>query len=71
MRLEEIGALDPAIVGVQLHTHRHRVPEQRDPFIREIDDNRRALADCGLDPPRLTHFSYPSGVHRPGSRRPV
>ncbi len=65
MRPEEIGALDPAIVDVQLHTHRHRVPEQRELFIREIDDNRRALGDCGLDPARLTHFCYPSGVHRP------
>jgi hypothetical protein len=65
MRPEEIGGLDPAIVDVQLHTHRHRVPEQRDLFLREIDDNRRALADCGLDPRRLTHFCYPSGVHRP------
>ena len=65
MRPEEIGALDPSIVDVQLHTHRHRVPEQRELFIREIDDNRRALGDCGLDPARLTHFCYPSGVHRP------
>jgi peptidoglycan/xylan/chitin deacetylase (PgdA/CDA1 family) len=65
MRPEEIGALDPGIVDVQLHTHRHRAPEQRDLFIREIEDNRRALGDCGLDPARLTHFCYPSGVHRP------
>ena len=65
MRPEEIGALDPGIVDVQLHTHRHRVPEQRELFIREIADNRRALGDCGLDPARLTHFCYPSGVHRP------
>jgi len=63
MRPEEIGALDPGIVDVQLHTHRHRVPEQRDLFIREIEDNRRGLAECGLDPARLTHFCYPSGVH--------
>jgi peptidoglycan/xylan/chitin deacetylase (PgdA/CDA1 family) len=61
---EEIGALDPAVVDVQLHTHRHRVPEQRDLFLREIVDNRRALADCGLDPGKLTHFCYPGGVHR-------
>ena len=65
MRPEEIGALDPRVVDVQLHTHRHRVPEQRELFLREIDDNRRALAECGLDPARLTHFCYPSGVHRP------
>jgi len=62
---EEIGALDPATASVQLHTHRHRVPEQRDLFLREIEDNRRALADCGLDPRGLTHFCYPSGIHRP------
>jgi peptidoglycan/xylan/chitin deacetylase (PgdA/CDA1 family) len=64
MHPSEIGALDPAIVDVQLHTHRHRVPATRDLFIREIDDNRRALVDCGLNPTRLAHFCYPSGVHR-------
>jgi peptidoglycan/xylan/chitin deacetylase (PgdA/CDA1 family) len=65
MHPEEIGALDPAIADVQLHTHRHRVPEDKGLFFREIADNRRALAECGLDPRRLTHFCYPSGVHRP------
>ena len=65
MRPEEIGALDSGIVDVQLHTHQHRVPEQRELFIREIDDNRRALSECGLDPTRLTHFCYPNSVHRP------
>jgi hypothetical protein len=65
MHPDEIGALDPAIADVQLHTHRHRVPEQRDLFLREIADNRRALSDCGLDPERLTHFCYPSGVSQP------
>jgi len=65
MHPEEIGALDPAIADVQLHTHRHRVPEDREKFLREIRDNRRVLAECGLDPSRLTHFCYPSGVHRP------
>jgi peptidoglycan/xylan/chitin deacetylase (PgdA/CDA1 family) len=67
MRPDEIGALDPGIVDVQLHTHRHRVPEQRELFIREIADNRRALGECGLDPTRLVHFCYPSGVHPPST----
>jgi hypothetical protein len=66
MHPEEIAALDPAIVDVQLHTHRHRVPDQRDLFLAEIVENRRALAECGLDPRRLTHFCYPGGVHRAG-----
>ncbi len=65
MRPEEIGILDPAIADVQLHTHRHRVPEERDLFLREIGENRRALSECGLNPQRLTHFCYPSGVHQP------
>jgi peptidoglycan/xylan/chitin deacetylase (PgdA/CDA1 family) len=65
MHPEEIHALDPAIVDVQLHTHRHRVPETKDLFLREIAENRRALAECGLDHQALTHFCYPGGVHRP------
>jgi len=65
MRPEEIGRLDPALVDVQLHTHRHRVPEDRELFLKEIRDNRKALAECGIDPARLVHFCYPSGVHRP------
>jgi peptidoglycan/xylan/chitin deacetylase (PgdA/CDA1 family) len=65
MHPKEIGALDPAIADVQLHTHRHRVPEQRELFLREIADNRRALSDCGVNPERLTHFCYPSGLHQP------
>jgi peptidoglycan/xylan/chitin deacetylase (PgdA/CDA1 family) len=60
----ELRALDPDIANVQLHTHRHRVPEDRELFHREIHDNRQALARCGFDPSRLTHFCYPSGVHR-------
>jgi hypothetical protein len=65
MHPEEISALDPAIVDVQLHTHRHRVPQRGDLLLREIEENRRALAECGLDPKHLTHFCYPSGVHGP------
>ena len=65
MRPDEIGALDPDIADVQLHTHRHRVPEQKDLFLREIADNRRALSECGLDPQRLRQFCFPNGVHSP------
>ncbi len=65
MHPEEIAALDPALADVQLHTHRHRVPDQRALFLREISDNRQALSGCGIDPQRLTQFCYPSGIHRP------
>ena len=65
MHPEEIAQLDPGIADIQLHTHRHRVPEDRELFLREIRDNREALGKCGLDPAGRVHFCYPSGVHRP------
>jgi peptidoglycan/xylan/chitin deacetylase (PgdA/CDA1 family) len=65
MHPEEIGTLDPTLVDVQLHTHRHRAPEERGPFLREIHENRQALAKCGIDPTHLNHFCYPSGDYRP------
>ena len=48
-------------VDVQLHTHRHRTPLDRNLFQREIEDNRRYIKEItGKDP---THFCYPSGVY--------
>src|ERR1043166_7525292 len=64
MRPREIQALDSDNADVQLHTHRHRVPLDRVLFQREIEDNRRALAECGLDTNKLTRFCYPSGEYR-------
>jgi peptidoglycan/xylan/chitin deacetylase (PgdA/CDA1 family) len=61
----ELRGLDPGIVDVQLHTHRHRVPRDPGLFTREILDNRSALAAAGLDPTQRVHFCYPSGVHHP------
>jgi peptidoglycan/xylan/chitin deacetylase (PgdA/CDA1 family) len=59
----EIADLDPQVVDLQLHTHRHRTPHDRELFIKEIDDNRRAIAEIlGRDKP-LNHFCYPSGEH--------
>ena len=46
-------------VDVQLHTHRHRTPRNRDLFVREIVDNRNFLASVGQPSPE--HFCYPSG----------
>ena len=65
MRPAELRALDPDLVDLQLHTHRHRVPEDRELFLREIEDNRAALVRAGRSPAALVHFCYPSGVHRP------
>jgi peptidoglycan/xylan/chitin deacetylase (PgdA/CDA1 family) len=61
MRPEELQQLVKQGVDVQLHTHRHRVPKDRDLFLREIVDNRRFLAAIGQA--SATHFCYPSGVY--------
>ena len=50
-------------VDVQLHTHRHRTPEDEVLFRKEIQDNRSTIQSfIATDP---VHFCYPSGVYRP------
>jgi peptidoglycan/xylan/chitin deacetylase (PgdA/CDA1 family) len=63
MSPSEIAALDPQIVDLQLHTHRHRTPHDKDLFIKEINDNRRAMAEILGREKSLHHFCYPSGEH--------
>jgi len=57
--LEEIarGGID-----VQLHTHRHRTPENEQLFRREIQENRATIQRFVAGDP--THFCYPSGVYQ-------
>jgi len=58
----EVRALASAGVDVQLHTHRHRTPNVRELFRREIDDNRSVIRRLtGRDD--AVHFCYPSGVY--------
>lgn len=59
MRPEEITLLCRSGVNMQLHTHRHRSPRSREPFLREILDNRNFL--CPLGPSSMRHFCYPNG----------
>lgn len=57
----EVKQLAADGADIQLHTHRHRTPLDRELFLREIDDNRRSVqAMTGLRP---SHFCYPSGIH--------
>ncbi len=57
---EEVKRLAAAGADIQLHTHRHRAPLDRELFLREIEDNRKSIqAMTGAAP---THFCYPSGV---------
>jgi peptidoglycan/xylan/chitin deacetylase (PgdA/CDA1 family) len=59
MSPEEISVAAKAGVQMELHTHRHRTPRDRQLFQREIHDNRACILDyTGRDP---AHFCYPSG----------
>jgi len=57
---EEAAAVARGGIDIQLHTHRHRTPADRDLFVREIRDNARSIGEITGRMPR--HFCYPSGV---------
>jgi peptidoglycan/xylan/chitin deacetylase (PgdA/CDA1 family) len=62
MSPESVQRLPADLVDVQLHTHRHRTPRDREAFLREIRDNASrisALRGAGT----LEHFCYPSGQY--------
>lgn len=63
MKPEEIRQLASEGVDFQLHTHRHRVPMDRDLFQAEIRQNRERLQDITGRTPQ--HFCYPGGVNDP------
>ena len=58
---DEIAQLAAAGVDVQLHTHRHRTPQDRELFLREIADNRTSIQK--MTGHGASHFCYPSGVY--------
>jgi peptidoglycan/xylan/chitin deacetylase (PgdA/CDA1 family) len=62
MNAQEIAEIAKDGVDVQLHTHRHRTPDDEALFLREIDDNRRRIESLTGKSPH--HFCYPSGVYR-------
>jgi peptidoglycan/xylan/chitin deacetylase (PgdA/CDA1 family) len=64
MNPDEIRAIAGRGFDVQLHTHRHRTPLQKDLFVKEVEDNRRALDLDGQGGRVFRHFCYPSGVYR-------
>jgi peptidoglycan/xylan/chitin deacetylase (PgdA/CDA1 family) len=61
MTPDEVGRLAAEGVDVQLHTHRHRTPTDRELFTREIRDNRESIGSITGSFP--THFCYPAGVY--------
>lgn len=65
MNPEEVAHLASEGLDIQLHTHRHRTPLDRDLFVRELLDNRRYIREMTGSDEHTTHFCYPSGVHMP------
>lgn len=61
MTREEVAELLSRGVDIQLHTHRHRTPEDEKLFRVEIRDNRQSLPEAAK---AAKHFCYPAGVYR-------
>jgi hypothetical protein len=58
----EIREISQNGIDVQMHTHRHRSPLDRNAFHEEIADNREKIKELtGLLP---QHHCYPSGIYR-------
>jgi len=64
LRPAEVTRLSSQGVDFQLHTHRHRTPEDPARFLEEIVENRRRIEAMTGKP--AVHFCYPSGVVRRG-----
>jgi peptidoglycan/xylan/chitin deacetylase (PgdA/CDA1 family) len=64
MNPDEVGAMARAGVDIQLHTHRHRTPLEREKFVAEIKENRNLIIEM-TGAKSVTHFCYPSGAIRP------
>ncbi len=62
MRPDEVSELASAGIGFELHTHRHRAPQQQSLFEREIEDNRMWIQK--MTGKTAVHFCYPSGESR-------
>ena len=62
MNADEVAKIAKDGVDVQLHTHRHRTPEDEALFRGEIVDNRERIRS--LTGSEARHFCYPSGVYR-------
>jgi peptidoglycan/xylan/chitin deacetylase (PgdA/CDA1 family) len=60
MTQDELRRIAAGGIDIQLHTHRHRMPDDQAALLREIEDNRAVLRTATGAEAR--HFCYPSGV---------
>jgi peptidoglycan/xylan/chitin deacetylase (PgdA/CDA1 family) len=63
MNAKEVQEIAGSGIDIQLHTHRHRMPEDQAFFAREIRENRAHILEVSSAP--AVHFCYPGGVYRP------
>ncbi len=62
LRPEEVKAVASPSISVQMHMHHHYTPDNRDDYLREIQENRRYISGIvGIEP---VHFCYPSGKYK-------
>ena len=59
LTLDEVAEVSDRGFDIQLHTHRHRTPRNKDEFCGEVLQNQRILERVTGRP--ATHFCYPSG----------
>lgn len=64
MNPEEVAEVAAGGIDIQLHTHRHRTPMNRDLFVQEIKENRQHITEL-TGKNQLVHFCYPSGANQP------
>jgi len=64
MTPEEVADMARAGIDIQLHTHRHRTPLDRERFITEIRENRQFIEEM-TGGNHGVHFCYPSGAVQP------
>jgi len=62
MNPDELAEVSRDGIGIELHTHRHKLPADRVLFLEEIARNRELIrAATGIAP---EHFCYPNGAYR-------
>jgi peptidoglycan/xylan/chitin deacetylase (PgdA/CDA1 family) len=61
MTPDEVAEMARGGVDIQLHTHRHRTPVDRERFAAEIRENRKLVEEITGMNDRV-HFCYPSGA---------
>jgi len=61
MTPDEVADLSRQGIAMEMHTHRHRTPDDPDQFLAEVRLNRERLE--AITGRRPQHFCYPSGVY--------